>query len=213
MQRHAVEAIDHDGDRVNDGDPRPPHLADRAADNLRFIRSAMESSSRFTDVSGLGMLAIGLTAIVATLVAVAQSTERAAILVWEAELLVAMSIGLLATLYKARGRWQTLLAAPARKFVLGLAPPLAAGGILTVALQREGLFDLLPGMWLVVYGAAIAAAGAFSVRLLPALGFSFMAVGSVAYLAPASWTHWLMGLGFGGLHIVFGAVIARRYGG
>ena len=194
-------------------DRDPPQLAERAADNLRFIRSAMESSSRFTDVSGIGMLLIGVSAVVASVVAAAQATERAAVLVWEAELVVAVAIGVLATLHKARGRWQRLYAAPARKFALGLAPPLAAGGVLTAVLQRDGLFDLLPGMWLLVYGAAIAAAGAFSVRILPALGFSFMAVGGVAFAAPSSWSGWLLGLGFGGLHIVVGAMIARRYGG
>ena len=202
MHRHA-----------SDRDPEPPHLAERAADNLRFIRSAMENSSRFTDVSGAGMLLIGVSAVGATLVAAARPSELAAMLVWEAEAVVAVTIGLVATLHKARGRWQRLLAAPARKFVLGLAPPLAAGGVLTIVLQRDGLFDLLPGMWLAVYGAAVAAAGAFSVRILPALGFSFMAVGSIAFLAPAAWAGWLLGLGFGGLHIVFGAIIARRYGG
>jgi hypothetical protein len=202
MQSHAVQR-----------EPEPPHLADRAAENLRFIRSAMESSSRFTDISGLGMVAIGLTAVLATLVAQAQASDRAMVLVWEAEAVVAISIGIVATLRKARGHWERLLAAPARKFVLGLAPPLAAGGLLTLVLQRDGLFELLPGMWLVVYGAAMAAAGAFSVRILPALGFSFMAVGAVAFLAPAAWAGWLLGLGFGGLHVAFGAVIARRYGG
>lgn len=202
MQSHAVER-----------EPAPRQLSDRAAENLRFIRSAMESSSRFTDISGLGMLAIGLTAVVATIVAQAQASDRAMVLVWEAEAVVAISIGIVATLHKARGHWERLLAAPARKFVLGLAPPLAAGGVLTFVLQSEGLFELLPGMWLVVYGAAMAAAGAFSVRILPALGFSFMVVGSAAFLAPAAWAGWLLGLGFGGLHVAFGAVIARRYGG
>lgn len=201
MQSHAI-----------DQDPEPPRLADRAADNLRFIRSAMEGSSRFTDISGVGMVVIGVSAVVATLVAQAQSSDLAAVVVWEVEAVVAISIGVLATLHKARDHWQRLLAAPTRKFMLGLAPPLGAGGVLTIVLQREELYELLPGMWLVVYGAAIAAAGAFSVRILPALGFSFMAVGTVAFLAPAA-SGWLLGVGFGGLHIVFGAVIARRYGG
>ncbi len=198
--------------RATHPDPEPPRLADRAADNLRSIRSAMESSSRFTDLSGIGMVAIGLTALAAALVALAQSSERAAILVWEAEAVIALSIGVMGTLHKARDGWGRLLAAPARKFALGLAPPLAAGGILTLVLQREGLYDLLPGMWLVIYGAAMAAAGAFSVRLLPVMGFAFMAIGTVALLTP-TWAGWLLGVGFGGLHIVFGTIIARRYGG
>ena len=191
----------------------PPQLADRAAENLRFIRSAMEGSSRFTDISGTGMVLIGLTALVTAAVATAQSSERAAIQTWEVEAVIAVSIGVVATLLKARGHWPRLLASPAQKFALGLLPPLAAGGILTLVLQREGLFDLLPGTWLVLYGAAIAAAGAFSVRLLPALGLSFMAVGATAFVAPDGWAMPLLGAGFGGLHVAFGAVIARRYGG
>lgn len=196
--------------RAADPTPEPPHLAERAADNLRFIRSAMESSSRFTDVSGVGMVLIGMTA---AAIAAAASSQATAVLVWEAEAVVAVTIGLLATLRKAQGGWERLLAAPGRKFLLGLAPPLAAGGVLTVVLQRDGLLDLLPGMWLVVYGAAIASAGAFSVRILPTLGFCFMLIGTIAFLAPPSAAPWLLGAGFGGLHIVFGAIIARRYGG
>ena len=196
-----------------DSATEPPHLAERAAENLRFIRSAMEGSSRFTDVAGVGMFLIGVSAVVTAVVAEAQASARAGILVWEVEAAVAVSIGIAATLHKARGRWERLLAAPARKFLLGLAPPLAAGGVLTLALQREGLFELLPGMWLVVYGAAIAAAGVSSVRIMPALGFSFMAFGAVTFLAPDAWSGWMLGLGFGGLHMVFGAIIARRYGG
>ena len=191
--------------------PRP--LSERAEDNLRFIRSAMEGSSRFTDVSGTGMVLIGVSAVPAAIIAAAQPTEAAAVLVWEAELAVAVTIGLIATLRKAGGHWERLLAAPARKFALGLAPPLAAGGVLTLVLQGEGLLHLLPGMWLLVYGAAIAAAGAFSVRILPALGFAFMALGTLAFLGGPGWSHWLLGFAFGGLHIACGVTIARRYGG
>jgi len=35
----------------------------------------------------------------------------------------------------------------------------------------------------------------------------------VAFAVPAAWGHWFMAAGFGGLHIGFGLVIARKYGG
>lgn len=41
----------------------------------------------------------------------------------------------------------------------------------------------------------------------------FMAAGALALLCPAGWGNVSMAVGFGGLHVVFGLVIARRYGG
>jgi hypothetical protein len=196
-----------------ESDHEPLHVAERAADNLRFIRSAMERSSRFTDISGLGMVLIGVSALAATVIASRQASPLARATTWEIEAALAIAIGLLAALWKAHGATSLLLSAPTRKFALGFIPALVAGAVLTLVLERDGLFALLPGMWLVVYGAAVANAGAFSVRLIPAIGLSFMAVGVVTFLAPPAWSNWLLGLGFGGLHIAFGAVIARRYGG
>jgi hypothetical protein len=35
----------------------------------------------------------------------------------------------------------------------------------------------------------------------------------LALLGPAAWANWCMAAGFGVLHIIFGIIIARRYGG
>ena len=56
-------------------------------------------------------------------------------------------------------------------------------------------------------------AGAFSVRVVPLMGIGFMVLGSIALLVPALSGDLLLALGFGGLQIAFGAVIARRHGG
>jgi hypothetical protein len=103
-------------------------------------------------------------------------------------------------------------AAPARRFALAFLPPLIAGMILTPVFVTMGLVARLPGCWLLLYGTAVATGGAFSVRVVPLMGLCFMALGT-AFAAPAAWGHWLMALGFGGLHIVFGFIIARSYGG
>jgi len=92
-------------------------------------------------------------------------------------------------------------------------PPLFAGAALTVVLWRVGAFAAVPGLWLMLYGAGVTAGGAFSVRVVPVMGICFLAVGATALFTPAAWSDVWMGAGFGGLHVVFGAVIARKYGG
>jgi hypothetical protein len=68
-------------------------------------------------------------------------------------------------------------------------------------------------MWMILYGVAVITGGAFSVNVVPLMGVSFMALGIAALFSPQGWSNIYMGIGFGGLQIVFGAIIARRYGG
>jgi len=190
-----------------------PTLHDRAMDNLHYIRRTMESSGRFTALSGLGALLIGVTGLVGSVVAAGRPTEVQWLITW----LVAAAIGLpvagWAVERKARLTEARLLDGPGRKFVLGFAPALGAGAVLTWALYGAGLFGLMPGMWLLLYGVGVVTAGMFSVRIVPLMGLSFMTMGVLALLTPSAWGDIWMAAGFGGLHLVYGAVITRRYGG
>lgn len=191
----------------------PPALGDRALDNLRFIRATMERATAFTAISGRGQVAMGLTALAATLVAARQTSAAAWTATWLAEAALALAIALCAMRRKARRTGDSLLAAPARRFAHGFVPPVAAGALLTLALYRGGLVAALPGTWLLLFGAGVATGGACSVRVVPATGLLFMLLGTVALLGPAAWGDALMALGFGGLHIACGLVVARRHGG
>ena len=197
--------------------PRPPEephaLHDRAMDNLRYIRETMERAGSFTAVPGWGEVAIGCTALVAAWVAAQQRDAGAWLLVWSVEAAVALAIGVWAVARKARAARMPLLSGPGRKVALSLAPALVAGALLTGKLYSIGMVHLLPGIWLLLFGAGTVAAGAYSVPIVPVMGFAFMALGAAAMFTPASWDDPLMALGFGGLHIVFGILIARRYGG
>lgn len=193
---------------------RPPvALRDRAMDNLRFIRETMERSASFTHVSGLGGVAMGVVALVATGLAAAAATPAAWLATWLGAAGVSFAVSALMMARKSRAEGVPLLSGPGRRFAWNMIPPLAAGGVLTAALARAGLYDILPGTWLLLYGVSIVTGGSYSVRPIPLMGVGFMAAGVGALASPASWGDAYMAAAFGGLHIVFGLVIWRKHGG
>jgi hypothetical protein len=193
--------------------PGPVALDDHARDNLRFIRETMERASSFTAVSGWGGVAMGITALGAAAVAARQPSSLSWLVTWLAEAVIGLSIALFTTSTKARRANLSMLSGPGRKFVLSLAPPLAVGALLTLILYRAELLWAIPGVWLLLYGTGVVTGGAFSVRIVPLMGLCFMVLGTVALFSPINWGNIFLAAGFGGLHIIFGTVIARNYGG
>jgi hypothetical protein len=192
---------------------KPLALEARAMDNLSYIRKTMEGAASFTAVPGWGGMLMGITALVAAYISSQQPTPALWLGVWIVEAAVSCLIGAVAMLQKARKADTPLLSQPGRRFALSLSPPLVAGGLLTLFLFRTGSMAVLPALWLLLYGAGVVTGGAFSVRVVPAMGVAFMVLGGAALFSPAAWGDAYMAVGFGGLHLIFGAIIAWRHGG
>ncbi len=191
----------------------PVALQDRAAADLRFIRETMDRASSFTALSGLGFVLVGLGAMATGIATRATPSAPARLGLWLLDAALSIGVGFAATAHKARAAGQPLLSGPFRKFARSFAPAILAGAAMSALLARDGLFGYLPPLWLLCYGAGLAAGGSHSVRVVPVMGACFMALGLVAALTPAAWGDALLAVGFGGLHVGFGALIARRYGG
>jgi hypothetical protein len=149
----------------------------------------------------------------AAYVAARQPTADGWLATWLITAALALSLALGTTAWKGRRRRLAVFSGPGRRFLLNFAPPVVAGALLTLVLYRAGLVAPLPGLWLLLFGAGVLTGGAFSVRVVGAMGLGFMALGMLALLGPAGWGDAWMAAGFGGLHILCGAQIARRYGG
>jgi hypothetical protein len=182
-------------------------------DQLQFIRQTMESATSFTAVPGWGTVMLGITAIATAVLARTLASQVTWVLLWLGEALLAALISLIAMVKKTGGIAKLAASIPARKCALSLVPPLAAGAVLTIVMMEQHLYAALPGMWLMLYGVAVITGGAFSVRVVPVMGICFAVFGTVALALPAGWSNGVMAAGFGGLHVVFGLVIARRHGG
>lgn len=194
-------------------DRATPALHDRALEDLRFIRQTMEQAAAFTAFSGRSLVLIGVTAMVAAVVAPSEPGSRPWLVLWIVEAVLALTIAATGTLRKTVAAGEPLWSGPALKFTFSVAPALLVGVCSTIALAGTALASLLPGFWLLLYGAGLVSGGLFSLRIVPVIGASFMAIGALALFASSSWGNVLLAAGFGGLHVVLGTIVARKYGG
>jgi hypothetical protein len=189
------------------------NIGDHAMDNVRYIREMMERSTSFTAVPGFGGMLMGVTAMAAAYIASLQTSPQLWLIVWLAEAALAFAIGLLSMWQKSKLGGQSLFSVPARKFAFGFAPALVAGVVITLGLWRYEYYEIMPPVWMLCYGAAVVTGGAFSVRVIPIMGWLFIASGAITFALPAAYGNYMMAASFGLVHIIFGAIIARRYGG
>ena len=190
----------------------PDSVRDHAADNLRYIRETMERAGSFTSIPGWGGVTLGVTAIVTA--GVAHGREpRTWLAIWLADAAIAAVIGAVAMIAKSRRAAVPLSSAAARRFFASYFAPIVCAAILTSAFVWRGMYSMLPATWLLLYGASFVSSGAFSIRVVPVMGLCFILLGTIAAFTPMSIGNILLGAGFGGLHVVFGVIIARNYGG
>ncbi len=133
--------------------------------------------------------------------------------VWLLAAVIAAVIGVASIVMKARRVGEPVFGGAGRKFMLGILPAVFAASVLTLVMYQSGLHDTLPGLWLLMFGVAVTTAGFASIRLIPFMGLGFILLGVVAFLVPAAWGDVMMGIGFGGINIIFGIVIGLRHGG
>ena len=193
----------------------PVFLQHQAEGNLRYIRQTMERATTLSSVSGLGGVVMGCVALLAGGFAhwqVAPGDTSSQLRIWLVAAVVAFLVGVVSMLWKARSLGQTLFNDAGRRFLTCLVPSLAVGAMLTAALWSRQQWSVIPPIWMLCYGTGILSAGTYAARPLPWMGAAFLALGTVA-LAEPDWNQILLTATFGLLHVAFGIVLMRRFGG
>ena len=183
-----------------------------AKETLEYIRQTMESASTFTAVSGWGLVIVGALGLVAASLAWAGGTP-ADLRVWIPAAIVSVGVATGANVLKARRMHLPIWSGVMQKIAWVMAPTLLAGAMLTFSLAADGgAQQLLPGMWLALYGAGVTAGGTFSVRAIRWMGMAFLVLGGTALARPDLGLLMLVA-GFGGLHVAVGLDVVWRHGG
>ena len=191
----------------------PIDIKEQATDNLRFIRGAMERAERVSALSGIGGMLMGLTALCAMAIAARLGELPNQLMVWIAAAFAAVLIGASASWLKARKSALTLIGDPGRRFLLCLLPVVAVGIVVTFSLWSTPQIVLVPGLWMMLYGCGVLAAGTYAAPPIMQMGGGFIVAGLFTYALPSEWGNLLLGLAFGGLHMIFGYLVYRNHGG
>ena len=191
----------------------PTPIDSGALENLRYIRSTIEAAHTFTTVPGKGCIAMGITALLAVGFESIPQLEPHWLAVWVAAAIVACGSALWFMEQKARAQGLSLRRAVAKRFFMTLAPAFIAGAVLTVALVGVVDRELVTGMWMLLYGAGLAACGLFAIPAVFTAGLAFMALGIATLWLPPGSAHIVLALGFGGIHLALGTTIVRHHGG
>lgn len=196
--------------------------------DIESIRKLMERSVKFISLSGLSGILAGIYALIGAGVAwtlintrnprpdyytlMFNSDGLALQLIIDAALVLVASLatGYWLSARKARKMGIKIWDATARRLAVNLAVPLVSGGIFIFILMARGELTMIAPACLIFYGLALINASPNTVDEVRYLGYSEIIIGLVAaWFASFGLTFWAVG--FGVLHIVYGAVMFKKY--
>lgn len=203
-------------------------MSDKYIQDIAEIRQMMEKSSRFISLSGLSGVMAGIYALIGAYVAwkLAYTSETLVYdqlivrdvrgnLTWlildaAAVLLLAIITGVYLTRQKAKKQGVKTWDKTAQRLLINLLIPLATGGILVVIFYYQGLIGFIAPTTLIFYGLGLINASHYTYRDVRFLGISEVVLGLVAS-AVIGYGLLIWAIGFGVLHIIYGAMMYFKY--
>jgi hypothetical protein len=197
--------------------------------DLTEVRKLMEHSSKFISLSGLSGILAGVYALAGLYLVkdyihgfqeyshyrsgdlwYVVQTHSYLFLVAFAVVALSVVTGIFLTMKKAKQKGQKILDKIAVKMVVNLSIPVIAGGAFMLLLIDRGYYDILVSAMLIFYGLGLINGSKYTLNTIRNLGLAQIALGILAGLIP-EFDYIIWALGFGVLHIVYGAFMWYKY--
>jgi hypothetical protein len=184
------------------------HLDSHAIATLRYIRASINAAASVA-IPGSAGVVIGIVGFAAAALSLVPHLQSYWLSIWLAAAPIAATAGGLLLARPASLASFIATGTPGRKLALGLLPSLFAGAVMSAVLWTADRTMAIPGTWLLLYGCALISASVSTTTIVAWMGLCFAGLGITALFAPVVLQIPLLGLGFGGLHILFGILIGR----
>ncbi len=198
-------------------------------EDLKEIREIMERSSRFISLSGWSGIAAGITALLGLYLAYQAVYEgqdylgyrkayltKAMILevifISVATVGMALGLGILFTTRKSKKQNQKIWSPQVKRLLIEFFIPMITGGVVCLIFLFKGFIGVLAPLTLIFYGLALLNASKYTISEVRSLGIAEICLGLCSlYFIGYGLIFWA--LGFGVLHIVYGALMQVKYKG
>jgi general stress protein CsbA len=201
---------------------------------LSDIRSMMERSSRFISLSGLSGVFAGVFALIGAYlgyvkigsyaenyrsmiemdgngrVGVVDDLVAYLFFVAAGVLVASLLVGVLLTMRNSRKKGIRTWDSTAQRLLINLAIPLTTGGLFCLIMLYHGDIGLIAPATLIFYGLALINASKYTFNDIRYLGICEIILGLTASLY-IGYGLFFWAVGFGVLHIVYGAVMYFKY--
>jgi len=203
---------------------------------LQDIKKMMERSSRFISLSGWSGIAAGICALIGAWFAHARLTDYVArrsadepyvrgeyffkygdatllqqlILIAMLTFIAAFISAFLFTYLRSTRTGVPIWGFVAKRLLWNTFVPLAAAALVLLRMMQLGYFDLIAPCSLVFYGLALIHASKYTLGEIRYLGFGELILGLISLWVRGNAVYF-WALGFGVLHIVYGAIMWWKY--
>ena len=192
-------------------------------DDISEIKNLMTKSSRFISLSGLSGILAGTYALIGGAIAyyIVVNSKRGYLIldgnvfticlcILIAVAILSITTGIVLTTRKAKKNNEKIWDSSSKRLVINFLIPLVVGGIYILIILNQQRYGQTAALMLLFYGLALVNASKYSLGDIRYLGYIELLLGLVCALFPG-YGFWLWILGFGIMHIIYGAYMHFKY--